>query len=162
MILVIDTWKDEVRRLKDALVVGCNQNNDFEIEKNLYYLAIVLRKLIQNRLAPRNLGSRRSPIKAYQPTQKVVDALNYLDARTHYDFDCGNDCQKSTKRILDILIHSSFLDWRLHNGIAVELLFASDRTPTALGIEVKKFVSLVEAILDAKFTATPLLAARRT
>ena len=161
MILDIAKWKEEISRLRSNLESSFNCNNDFQIERDLYYLAIAIRKLMKNRLAPTGMGTESLNISRYVRKPDVVDGLNYLDADVQFDLDNGQKDQMKRKRLFDIIIHSTFLDWRLRDGCAVEILLSSDFEATALGIPTSQLLTLVDSIVATKFKIFPLPSARR-
>jgi hypothetical protein len=156
MILDIEIWKKELKRLRAGLAQACQEDDEFQVEKHLYYVAIVSRKLRENRLAPKKLASLSISISRYQPRSGPIDASNYLDAELHHDLNSPKSDNVPHKRIIDLIIHSSFLDWRLLRGKVSEFLISSDCERTAVGIGVENFMKIIDSIISGEFKATPL------
>ena len=161
MILDVARWKVEIGTLRKGLESACLENEEFEIEKHLYYLAIAIRKLMDNRLAPNDFGTRPICVRRYPPREGAIDGLNYLDLDAHYDMNSHVKTQLNWRRVIDIIIHSSLLDWRLNDNVVSEFIVSSDLEPTAVGIERDTYFRMIDGVVNIGFKDFPLKPARR-
>ena len=163
MIIHIDNWIDELKRLHSEFDGGCARNEDLLIERALYYSALIIRKFSETPFAKRNFLGPHLKGRAYQPAGGSIDGLDWLDARSHFDFDQGTTAQISLTDLCNILIHSKFLDWRPGSGPVKEILVAAGiRTGAqAFGFPPAQFTKMLLHVEKYAFKKFPIRTARR-
>jgi hypothetical protein len=164
MIIHLDVWLDELRRLDAEFEKGCEHNNGFAIERALYYSALLIRKLSETPFVKRGFLSPVIEGPVFKLRRSALGRLNPPDARS--PFDSGNSLQDGTSLagLCDILIHSLLLEWRPAVG-RVEQIFVGVETreggAEARGFTPSQYVGLLRYVEDYRFKRVPLTPARR-
>ena len=163
MIIHMDVWLGELKALHAQFDHGCVQNDYISIERSLYYSALIIRKLSETPFIRRGFLSPQMKGRAYEPSSKSVDGLNWLDASSHFDFDKGRVAKISLAEICNILIHSRFLNWRPSSGPVREILTVGGMRAgvEAIGFAPLQFTKMLRHVEEYKFKTTSLRPARR-
>ena len=163
MIINIDDWIAELKRLHSEFDEGCATNEGLLIERALYYSALIIRKFSETPFAKRNFLGPHMKGRAYAPAGGSIDGLDWLDAPSHFNFDKGTVATISLTDICNILIHSKFLDWRPGSGPVKEILVAAGIRSgiQAVGFSPRQFAKILLHVEDYKFKKLPLRPARR-
>ena len=164
MIRDIDTWLHELGGLCADFQKACAQNNEFEIERTLYYSALIIRKFSETPFVKRDFLSPVIKCQTFKPAAGAVDGLNWTDARSHFDFDSSIDSQISLLDICNTLIHSRFLDWSPAFGQVERILAAGGMRAgvEAIGFAPAQYLELLGRITAYKFNRVPMRPVRRT
>jgi hypothetical protein len=164
MIRDIDVWLQELSGLSADFQEACNQNDDFEIERTLYYSALVVRKFSETPFVRRGFLGLTIDCQTFMPACGAVDGLNWTDARSHFDFSSSIGRQVSLLEICNTLIHSRFLEWSPAEG-PVERIFAAGGMRAgieSIGFTPRQYAGLLDRITAYKFKRMPLRPTRRT
>jgi hypothetical protein len=164
MIKDVDIWLHELSGLSADFQEACSQNNDFEIERTLYYSALVVRKFSETPFVRRGFLGLTIDCQTFMPAVGAVDGLNWTDARSHFDFSSSISRQVSLLEICNTLIHSRFLDWSPAEG-QVEQIFAAGGLRAgieAIRFTPRQYADLLDRIIEYKFKRMPLRPIRRT
>ena len=163
MIIHIDNWIEELKRLHSEFDEGCGHNEGHLIERALYYSALIIRKFSETPFAKRDFLGPHMKGRAYASTDGAIDGLNWLDARSHFDFNQGTAAQISLTDICNILIHSKFLDWSPGSGQVKEIRVAAGIKSgiQAVGFAPAQFKKMLLHVEQYKFKKFPLRTARR-
>jgi hypothetical protein len=163
MIIHIDNWVEELKRLHSEFDEGCVHNDGHLIERALYYSALIIRKFSETPFAKRDFLGPHMKGRAYALTGGAIDGLSWLNARSHFDFDQGTAAQISLTDICNILIHSKFLEWRPGSGQVKEILVAAGIKSgiQAVGFAPAQFKKMLLRVEQYKFKKFPLRPARR-
>lgn len=164
MIIDVEAWLDELKRLHSEFDKGCAENKGFRIERALYYSALIIRKLSETPFVTRNFLGPHMKGRAYAPAQGSIDGLNWLDAPSHFNFNAGTSAQISLTDLCNILIHSKFLEWRPGSGPVKEILVAAGIKSgvQAIGFAPSRFKKMLQYVERYRFKRVPLRTAKRT
>jgi hypothetical protein len=131
----IDTWRNELKRLRTDFEKACVQNTDFEIERTLYYSALVVRKFSETPFVRRGFLGPTIDSHKFAPAKGAPGGPNWTDAESHFDFRKPIDVQVSILDLCNTLIHARFVYWRPEAG-EVQTIFTGEMHP---GLETLEF-----------------------
>jgi hypothetical protein len=130
----IDTWRNELKRLRTGFQRACVQNIAFEIERTLYYSALVVRKFSETPFVRRGFLGPTIDSHKFAPAKGSAGGPNWTDAESHFDFRDPIEVQISILDLCNTLIHSRFLYWRPEAG-EVQTIFTGEMHPGMEAIE---------------------------
>jgi hypothetical protein len=164
MIKDVGTWLGELKSLRLEFQSACVQNIDFEIERTLYYSALVMRKFSETPFVGRSFLSPVLEGQKFAPAIGSVDGLNWIDAKSHFDFRNPISARVSLLDLCNTLIHSRFLDWLPGEGEVQKIVAAGGMRSgvEAIGFSPAQYSSLLQRIENYKFKRLPLRPVRRT
>jgi len=164
MILDVDKWVWELARLRFNFREACAENRGFEIERSLYYSALVLRKFSETPFVKRGFLSPVIEGHKFLPAEGAVHGLNWTDPQAHFDFKHPIADRISLLNLCNILIHSRFLDWRPGAGKVQKIVVAGGvRTGiAAFEFDPLDYSSVLERIESYKFKKLPFRPIKRT
>jgi hypothetical protein len=157
MIIHIDAWLDELKRLRAEFEQGCAQHRGLAIERPLYYAALIMRKLSETPFIGRSFLSGQMKGRSYEPPSRSLDKLDWLDVWSRFDFSKGKAARIPHADICHILIHSQFLDWRPASGPVREILAIGRRVGfAAVGFAPLQFSKMLRSVEVHKFKKLPV------
>ncbi len=164
MIIHIDAWLGELKRLHAEFNEACRKNETLSIERSLYYSALVMRKLSETPFVTREFESKSMDVNFYEPAIDFIDGLKWLEAEAHFNFNSGEPRRISFSDVCNVLIHSQFLDWRPGSGQVKEILVAGGirARAEAIGFAPQEYTSLLTYVENYEYKKFPLRSARRT
>src|SRR3977135_877683 len=112
----IETWRNELKRLRTNFQTACTQNIAFEIERTLYYSALVVRKFSETPFVRRGFLGPTIDSHKFAPAKGATGGPNWTDAWSHFDFSKPIEVQISILDLCSTLIHARFVDWRPEAG----------------------------------------------
>src|SRR4030095_10197297 len=89
MIIHIDIWLEELKKLHAEFEEGCAGNQDVLIERALYYSALIIRKLSETPFIGRGFLGPQMKGHAYGPPRRPIDGVQWLDAWSHFNLANG-------------------------------------------------------------------------
>jgi hypothetical protein len=157
MIIDIDLWLDELKKLHAEFEEGCANNQRIRIERALYYSALIIRKLSETPFVGRGFMGPQMKGLAYGPPTRPVDGVGWLDAWSHFDFASGKATLISLTDICHILIHSHFLDWRPAARPVRQILVVGGMKLgfEAFGFGPPQFMKMLRHVEQYKFKRLP-------
>jgi hypothetical protein len=157
MIIHIDVWLDELKKLHAEFEEGCANNQGILIERALYYSALIIRKLSETPFTGRGFLGPQMKGLAYGPPSRPVDGIQWLDAWSHFDFAKGRATTISLADICHILIHSHFLDWRPASGPVRQILVVGGMKLEfeIVGFVPSQFTKMLRHVEQYKFKKLP-------
>jgi hypothetical protein len=159
MIRDIETWRNELTRLRADFEKACMQNVDFEIERTLYYSALVVRKFSETPFVRRGFLGAVLQGHTFALAKGCLDGANWTGAKFHFDFRNPVDAQVSLLQICHTLIHSRLLEWRPATGQVQKIVAAGVRE--AIEFSPSEYSSLLQKVENYKFRRGPRKPARR-
>jgi len=158
MIIHIDNWIEELKRLRAEFEEGCANNQSIVIERALYYSALIIRKLSETPFVGRGFLGPQMKGLAYGPPSRPVDGVGWLDAWSHFDFANGRATMISLTDICHILIHSHFLDWRPAAGPVRQILVVGGMKLEfeVVGFVPSQFTKMLRHVEQYKFKKLPV------
>jgi hypothetical protein len=131
----IETWRNELKRLRTDFEKACLQNIAFEIERTLYYSALVMRKFSETPFVRRGFLGPTIDSHKFAPAKGSAGGPNWTDAESHFDFRNPIEVRISILDLCNTLIHARFVYWRPEAG-EVQTIFTGEMHP---GMEAIKF-----------------------
>jgi hypothetical protein len=159
MIRDVETWREELKRLRTDFQGACLQNISFEIERTLYYSALVVRKFSETPFVRRGFLGPVIDSRKFALAEGCLDGLNWTGAEFRFDFGNSVDAQISILEICNILIHSRFLEWRPATGEVQKILAGGVRE--AIEFSPSEYSSLLQKVENYKFRRGPRRPVRR-
>lgn len=158
MIIHIDVWLEELKKLRAEFEEGCANNQSIRIERALYYSALIVRKLSETPFVGRSFLGPQMKGHAYGPPSRPVDGVGWLDAWSHFDFANGRATMISLADICHILIHSHFLDWRPAAGPVRQILVVGGMKLEfeVVGFAPSQFTKMLRHVERYKFKKLPV------
>jgi hypothetical protein len=164
MILDVDKWVQELGRLRVNFREACTENCGFEIERSLYYSALLVRKFSETPFVRRGFLSPVIEGHQFSPAEGAVHGLNWTEAQAHFDFMHPVADRISLRGLCNILIHSRFLDWRPGVGRVQKIVAAGGVRAgiAAFEFDPLDYSSVLEGIESYKFKKLPIRPVKRT
>jgi hypothetical protein len=150
----IETWLNELKRLRANFEKACVQNLDFEIERTLYYSALVVRKFSETPFVRRGFLGPTIDSHRFAPAKGSAGGSNWnwTDAESHFDFRNPIEFQISILDLCSTLIHARFVCWRPEAG-EVQTIFTGAMRPDMEAIEFtpSQYSQVLQKIENYKF-----------
>ena len=158
MIIHIDVWLDELKKLRAEFEEGCANNQSILIERALYYSALIIRKLSETPFVGRGFLGPQMKCRTYDSPRRSIIGAEWLDAWSYFDFDKGRPAMVSLADICHILIHSHFLDWRPAPGPVRQILVVGGMKLEfeVVGFEPVQFTKMLRHVEQYKFKKLPV------
>src|SRR3977135_4015702 len=118
----IETWRNELKRLRTNFQTACTQNIAFEIERTLYYSALVMRKFSETPFVRRGFLGPTIDSHKFALAEGCLDGSSWIGAEFQFDLRNAVAAQVSMLGICHTLIHSRFLEWRPVTGEVQQIL----------------------------------------
>jgi hypothetical protein len=160
MIKDVETWRTELKRLRTDFQSACLRNIAFEIERTLYYSALVMRKFSETPFVRRGFLSPTIDSHKFALAEGTLDGSNWIGEKFHFDFGKPVAAQVSMLGICHTLIHSRFLEWRPMTGEVQQILAGGVRE--AIEFTPSEYASLLQKVENYKFSRGPRKKVRRT
>jgi hypothetical protein len=160
MIKDVETWRAELKRLRTDFQSACLQNVAFEIERTLYYSALVMRKFSETPFVRRGFLSPTINSRKFALAEGCLDGSSWIGEKFHFDFGKPVVAQVSMLGICHTLIHSRFLEWRPATGEVQQILAGGVRE--AIEFTPPEYASLLQKVENYKFSRGPRRKVRRT
>jgi hypothetical protein len=160
MITDIEAWRDELKRLRTDFQTACAQNIGFEIERTLYYSALVVRKFSETPFVRRGFLGAVFQGHTFALAEGCLDGANWTGASFHFDFRNPLDAQVSLLQICHTLIHSRLLEWNPATGEVEKIVAGGVRE--AIEFSPSEYSSLLQKVQNYKFRRGPRRPVRRT
>jgi hypothetical protein len=160
MIRDVEIWREELKRLRTDFEKACVQNIAFEIERTLYYSALVTRKFSETPFVRRGFLGPVIKSRKFALVEGCLDGSSWTGEEFHFDF--GKPivgAQVSILEICHILIHSRFLEWRPATGEIQKILAGGVRD--AIEFTPSEYASLLQKVENYKFSRGPRRRVRR-
>jgi hypothetical protein len=153
MIKDVEAWRAELKRLHTDFQRACLRNIAFEIERTLYYSALVMRKFSETPFVRRGflsptINSRKFPLAA-----GCLDGSSWIGAKFQFDLRNSIIARVSLLDICHTLIHSRFLEWQPAAGEVQKILVGGVRE--AIEFTPSEYASLLEKVDNYKFSRGP-------
>jgi hypothetical protein len=148
----IETWLNELKRLRADFEKACVQHLDFEIERTLYYSALVMRKFSETPFVRRGFLGPTLDSHKFTPAKGAPGGPNWTDAWSHFDFSKPIEVQISILDLCNTLIHARFVCWRPEIG-QVQTIFTGEMHPglEALEFTPSQYSGVLQRIENYKF-----------
>jgi hypothetical protein len=160
MIKDIEIWREELKRLRTDFQSACLQNIAFEIERTLYYSALVMRKFSETPFVRRGFLGPVINSHKFALAEGCLDGSSWIGVEFRFDFRNPVDAQVSMLEICHTLIHSRFLEWRPATGEVQQILAGGVRE--AIEFTPSEYASLLQKVENYKFSRGPRRRVRRT
>jgi len=162
MIIDIDLWREELRRLHAEFAQACAQNDAFALERSLYYSALVIRKFSETPFVRRTFLSPVIKTQVFGPAAGSAYGGKWSGRRAQFDLAQGTPGTASLADLCHILIHSQFLQWVPAAGVVKQIFAAGFRAKTeAIGFSPSQYLQLLEHVETHKFRRLRPKPARR-
>jgi hypothetical protein len=148
----IETWRNELKRLRTDFEKACVQSIDFEIERTLYYSALVVRKFSETSFVRRGFLGPTIDSHKFAPAKGAPGGPNWTDAESHFDFRKPIKVRISILDLCNTLIHARFVHWRPEAG-EVQMIFTGEMHPglEALEFTPSQYSGVLQKIENYKF-----------
>jgi hypothetical protein len=160
MIRDVETWREELKGLRTDFQSACLRNISFEIERTLYYSALVVRKFSETPFVRRGFLGPVIDSHKFALAEGCLDGANWTGAKFHFDFRNPVDAQVSLLEICHTLIHSRFLEWRPATGEVQKIVAGGVRE--AIEFSPSEYSSLLQKVENYKFRRGPRRPVKRT
>jgi hypothetical protein len=160
MIRDVETWRKELKRLRTDFQSACLQNIAFEIERTLYYSALVVRKFSETPFVRRGFLGPIINSRRFALAEGCLGGSSWIGAKFQFDLRNSVAAQVSMLDICHILIHSRFLEWQPATGEVQKILAGGVRE--AIEFTPSEYVSLLQKVENYKFSRGPRRKVRRT
>jgi hypothetical protein len=163
MIISAKQWQEEVARLCKSLSasVGGTKDDfdDFEFERSLYYTAICLRKLNDTILKPREFDFYGWSFDGnyYGPRQAAPPTAWWFSIDANFDMTQPRKGTTSFSRIVDMIIHSKYVDCSYKTR---SLVVGSDKkddtgSPFIFEFSLERFLECCAKVSAANYNLMP-------
>jgi hypothetical protein len=92
MIKDVETWRVELKRLRTDFQSACLRNIAFEIERTLYYSALVMRKFSETPFVRRGFLSPTINSRKFALAKGCLDGSSWIGAKFQFDLRKSGNC----------------------------------------------------------------------
>jgi len=149
-------WKSELKKIRKYLkkcnwydeLGNANDIKRFHFEKNLFYSAFIIRKLIESDRTSDYIDNMSIRVKRYKPIRHVNRIYCFMDDDM-YDWKNSVNSTIPIKEIINFLIHSYVFNIGLNDAYKAESFFVSsdyDRNKYLYEIQMKDWYDVLDKV----------------
>ncbi|MFC6196856.1 hypothetical protein [Ponticaulis profundi] len=152
-------WKTELSSLKTNLLsvsIADDESVLFSLERSLYYSALVVRKLLENRRLTDKLAMHELSVSVFRARPENVSevirtATRYFEIGKDFDENPENKIRLKLSKICSEIIHSFALIWALDESGSIDSVIVSshiNQNDRAILLSLSDWETILQSIVD--------------